>query len=152
MNDEPNFGQMQPELMKAGPRNVRVLVADDDAVIRVALSELIEARPDLILVGTAVDAQSAIALAVSSRPDVAVLDYKMPGGGVYAAREISRVSPGTAVLCLSAFGDPGTESRMRSAGATGFLIKGASTNDEIVASILAASRSGEDLRNQPGDV
>ncbi|MGH7761492.1 MAG: response regulator [Candidatus Dormibacteraceae bacterium] len=147
MADGPNFDQRQPELMKAGHGNVRVLVADDDAVIRVALSELIEGRLGLILVGTAVDAESAIALAVSSRPDVAVLDYKMPGGGVYAAREISRLSPGTAVLGLSAFGDPGTESRMRSAGATGFLIKGASTNDEIVASILAASRSGEDLRH-----
>lgn len=132
------------ELMKAGLRKVRVLVADDDAVIRVALSELIEGRRGLVLVGAAVDAQSAIALAASCHPDVALLDYKMPGGGVHAAREIVRLSPGTAVLCLSAYGDPGTESKMRSAGATGFLIKGASTNEDIVASILAAARHGED--------
>lgn len=131
--------------MKASLREVRILVADDDAVIRVALSQLIERRWGMTLVGTAVDAQTAIALAVSSRPDVAVLDYKMPGGGVYAAREIIRLSPGTAVLCLSAYGDPGTESKMRSAGASGFLVKGASSNDDIVASILAAARSGEDV-------
>jgi DNA-binding NarL/FixJ family response regulator len=137
--------------MEASLRSVRVLIADDDALIRVALSELIEGRYELDLVGTAADAQSAIAMAVSSRPDVAVLDYKMPGGGVYAAREIIRLSPGTAVLCLSAFGDPGTESKMRSAGATGFLIKGASTNDDIVASILAAARSGQDRGGPPGD-
>lgn len=151
MADEPNLANAH-ELMKTGLGNVRVLVADDDAVIRVALSELIEGRRGLVLVGTAVDAQSAIALAVSSRPDVAVLDYKMPGGGVYAAREIIRLSPGTAVLCLSAYGDPGTESKMRSAGASGFLIKGASTNDDIVASILAAARYGEDRRDRSGDV
>ena len=136
--------------MKAGPRNVRVLVADDDAMIRAALSELIGGRRGLVLVGTAVDAQSAIALAASSRPDVAVLDYKMPGGGVYAAREIIRLSPGTAVLCLSAFGDPGTESKMRGAGATGFLIKGASSNEDIVASILAAARHGQDTAGSIG--
>ena len=143
MADESNLADAQEE-MTTGLGNVRVLVADDDAVIRAALSELIDGRHGLVLVGTAVDAQSAIALAASSHPDVAVLDYKMPGGGVYAAREIIRLSPGTAVLCLSAYGDPGTESKMRRAGANGFLIKGASTNEDIVASILAAARHGQD--------
>ena len=151
MANEPNLANAR-EPMKTGPLNVRVLVADDDAVIRVALSELIEGRRGLVLVGTALDAQSAIALAVSSRPDVAVLDYKMPGGGVYAAREIIRLSSGTAVLCLSAYGDPGTESKMRSAGASGFLIKGASTNDDIVASIFAAAANGEERSDRSGDV
>src|SRR3989442_15978503 len=97
MADKPNLANAH-ELMETGLRNVRVLVADDDAVIRVALSELIEGRRGLVLVGTAVDAQSAIALAVSSRPDVAVRAYKTPGGGGYAARGIIRLSPGTAVL------------------------------------------------------
>ena len=60
--DEPNLANTH-ELMKTSLRSVRVLVADDDAVIRVALSELIEGRPELVLVGTAVDAHSAIALA-----------------------------------------------------------------------------------------
>lgn len=146
--DEPNLTNAH-DLMKTGLRNVRVLVADDDAVIRDALSELIEGRSGLVLVGAVADAPSAIALAASSRPDVAVLDYKMPGGGAYAAREIIRLSPGTAVLCLSAYGDPGTESKMRNAGASGFLIKGASTNDDIVASILAAARSGGDRHARP---
>jgi len=60
-------------------RDVRVLVADDDALIRSALSELIEGRPGLALVGTAVDAESAIALAISSRPDVA--HARLPDSG-----------------------------------------------------------------------
>jgi DNA-binding NarL/FixJ family response regulator len=129
-------------------RDVRVLVADDDALIRSALSELIEGRPGLALVGTAVDAESAIALAISSRPDVAVLDYRIPGGGVHAAREITRLCPGTAVLCLSAYGDPGTASKMLGAGAREFLVKGVSTNEDIVASILAAARIAQDPRDR----
>jgi DNA-binding NarL/FixJ family response regulator len=123
-------------------------VADDDALIRSALSDLIEGRPGLALVGTAGDAESAIALAISSRPDVAVLDYRIPGGGVHAAREITRQCPGTAVLCLSAYGDPGTASKMLHAGAKEFLVKGVSTNEDIVASILAAAHIAEDPRDR----
>jgi DNA-binding NarL/FixJ family response regulator len=134
--------------MKTRLRDVRVLVVDDDALIRSALSELIAGRPGLALVGTAVDAEGAIALAVSSRPDVAVLDYRIPGGGVRAAREIIRLCPGTAVLCLSAYGDPGTASKMLGAGAREFLIKGVSSNEDIVASILAAARIAEDPRDR----
>jgi len=135
--------------MKTRLRDVRVLVADDDALIRSALSDLIEGRPGLALVGTVGDAESAIALAISSRPDVAVLDYRLPGGGgVHAAREITRLCPGTAVLCLSAYGDPGTASKMLGAGAREFLVKGVSTNEDIVASILAAARIAEDPRDR----
>ena len=134
--------------MKTRLRDVRVLVADDDALIRSALSDLIEGRPGLALVGTAHDAESAIALAISSRPDVAVLDYRIPGGGVHAVREITRLCPGTAVLCLSAYGDPGTASKMLGAGAREFLVKGVSTNEDIVASILAAARIAEDPGNR----
>jgi len=134
--------------MKTRLRDVRVVVADDDALIRSALSDLIEGRPGLALVGTVGDAESAIALAISSRPDVAVLDYRIPGGGVRAAREITRLCPGTAVLCLSAYGDPGTASKMLGAGAREFLIKGVSSNEDIVASILAAARIAEDPRDR----
>ena len=134
--------------MKTRLRDVRVVVADDDALIRSALSDLIKGRPGLALVGTVGDAESAIALAISSRPDVAVLDYRIPGGGVHAAREITRLCPGTAVLCLSAYGDPGTASKMLGAGAREFLVKGVSTNEDIVASILAAARIAEDPRDR----
>ena len=134
--------------MKTRRRDVRVLVADDDALIRSALSDLVEGRPGLALVGTVGDAESAIALAISSRPDVAVLDYRIPGGGVHAAREITRLCPGTAVLCLSAYSDPGTASKMLGAGAREFLVKGVSTNEDIVASILAAARIAEDPRDR----
>jgi DNA-binding NarL/FixJ family response regulator len=122
-------------------RTVRVLVADDDALIRDTLTKLIQSRSDMELVGVVVDAESAIALAVSSRPDVAVLDYRMPGGGVYAAREIIRLSPETGIVCLSAYGDPSTASQMHEAGASAFLVKGVSSVEDIVASIRAAANT-----------
>ncbi len=128
------------DLMKIRMQPIRVLVADDDALIRGALTELIQSRPELELIGAADDAESAIGLAASSHPDVAVLDYVMPGGGAHAAREIIRLSPETAVLCLSAYPDPRMFSQMRSAGAQEFIVKGTSTIEEIVASITAAAR------------
>ena len=66
---------------------IRVLVADDEPAVRAALAELIETEDTLELVGTAKDAQEAIELAIRERPDVALLDVKMPaGGGPRAAR------------------------------------------------------------------
>lgn len=119
-------------------RAIRVLVADDDALMRTGLTDLINSRAELELVGAALDAEEAIKLAARLRPDVAVLDYRMPGGGVHATREIRRVSPGTTVLGLSAYDDLGTERQMLGAGAQEFLVKGECTIEELVASIMAA--------------
>lgn len=125
--------------MEMRTRDIRVLVADDDAFMRASLIELINSHVELELVGAARNADEAIKVAARWRPDVAVLDYRMPGGGVYATREIRRLSPATAVLGLSAYGDPGTEGQMRSAGARDFLVKGECTIEELVASILVAA-------------
>lgn len=110
--------------------------------MRASLTDLIKSRAELELVGAALDAEQAIKMAVDSRPDVALLDYRMPGGGVHATREIRRLSPGTAVLGLSAYGDPGTKGQMLSAGAQEFLVKGECTIEELVSSIVLAADSG----------
>ncbi len=125
--------------MKIESKTIRVLIADDDSGVRSALAELIQSRSELVLVGTAVNARQAIAMAATTHPDVAVIDYRMPGGGDHATREIVRRSPGTAVVCLSAYDNPATESRMLQAGARVFLVKGVSTIEDIVASILAGA-------------
>ena len=125
----------QPE-MRAGP--IRVLIADDDPMVRSALTQLIQSRSELVLVGAAADAQEAVAMTVATHPDVAVIDYRMPGGGDFATREIIKQSPGTAVLCLTAYDNPATESRLLQAGAMELIVKGKSTIEEIVASIIAA--------------
>ncbi len=136
-------GMVVRQQAKARTGTVRVLIADDDSVVRAALTELMESRTDLMLVGAAVDARQAISMAAASRPDVALIDYRMPGGGDYATREIMRRSPGTAVLCLSAYDNPATKSKMLKAGARDFLVKGVSTIEEIIASIEAVVTAHE---------
>jgi EAL domain-containing protein (putative c-di-GMP-specific phosphodiesterase class I)/response regulator of citrate/malate metabolism len=104
---------------------IRVLVADDEPVVRAALGELVEAEETLELVGVANDAQEAIDLALREHPDVALLDVKMPGGGgPRAAREIRAGSPQTRVVALSAYEDRTSVLEMLRAGAVGYLVKG----------------------------
>lgn len=76
---------------------LRVLVCDDDGMIREALSEVLCEEPDFDVVGVAADTDEAIALAALHRPAVAVVDVRMPGGGgARVAREIMRRSPAPA--------------------------------------------------------
>lgn len=133
-------GIVVTHLAKMSTTTVKILIADDDSVVRAALTELIQSRSDLMLIGTAVDARQAISMAAASHPDVALIDFRMPGGGDYATQEIIRRSPGTTVLCLSAYDNPATKSKMLKAGARDFLVKGVATIEDIVAAILARAR------------
>ncbi len=124
---------------------IRVMIADDEAELRAALGDLLSHEDSLELVGAAADADEAISLASDRRPDVAVLDVKMPaGGGPRAAREILRASPATRVIALSAHEDRATILEMFRAGAVGYLIKGAH-GGEIVHSILTVAHGGTSL-------
>src|SRR5262245_13187310 len=104
---------------------IRVMIADDEPILREALADLIAAEPSLELVGEAGDAEQAIALARARRPDVALLDVKMPaGGGPRAAREIRTCAPQTRIVALSAYDDRGSVLQMVECGAVGYLVKG----------------------------
>ena len=82
------------------------------------------------MVGFAADPEAAIDLAGTHRPDVAILDVKMPGGGgVRAAEGIHDASPGTRILAFSAWDDRETIRRMRRAGAAAYLVKGSAPDD-----------------------
>jgi PAS domain S-box-containing protein len=117
-----------------------VLVAEDEAALRDALSDLISREPGLELVGAAADTQEAEALAEQEKPDVALLDVKMPGGGgPRVAASIRSSSPATRVLALSAYEEPGNVLKMLRAGAVGYLVKGVAA-DEILEAIHRASR------------
>jgi DNA-binding NarL/FixJ family response regulator len=117
---------------------LRVLISDDDPMIRDALRDVLEAEPDIEVVGTAGDADEAIELAGEHAPAVVVLDVRMPGGGgPRAAREILRRRPGTRILAFSAYDDSGTVAEMMRAGSVEYLLKGAS-NTEIVAAVRRA--------------
>jgi EAL domain-containing protein (putative c-di-GMP-specific phosphodiesterase class I)/CheY-like chemotaxis protein len=113
---------------------IRVLIADDEIAVREVLATLIATDSGLDVVGTAGDAESAIELAARERPDVALLDVRMPGGGgARAAREIVRRSPDTRVVALSAFEDADSVLKMIRAGASGYIAKSESTHDILDA-------------------
>lgn len=117
---------------------LRVLVSDDDPMIREVLCEVLEAEPDIAVVAVAQNADEAIALAAQHSPAVVVLDVRMPGGGgPRAAREILDRAPGTRILAFSAYDDSGTVAEMMGAGSLDYLLKG-SPNTEIVAAVRKA--------------
>ena len=134
-----------PYMNHAATDPIRVLIADDEPALRGALAELLAHEDNVLLIGTAGDADEAIQLADDAQPDVALVDVKMPaGGGARAAREIVRVSPATRVIALSAFEDRPTVLAMLRAGAVGYLVKGTGA-DEIVGSIERVMSGGASL-------
>jgi DNA-binding NarL/FixJ family response regulator len=113
---------------------LRLLIADDDPVMRLLLGAIIRADPGLELVAEAQDADHAIALAAERRPHVAVLDFEMPGGGgLRAAQEIHARHPEIRLLALSAHEDDETRDAMAAAGASGYVVKGAPPADVLSA-------------------
>jgi DNA-binding NarL/FixJ family response regulator len=113
-----------PEDTGAG-RRIGVLLAEDDATLRSALVALLESHVRFGVLAAVGDAQEAVAAAAEQRPDVAIVDVRMPnGGGVWAAGEIRRVSPETRVIGYSGHDDPQTAREMADAGAVGYLVKG----------------------------
>jgi EAL domain-containing protein (putative c-di-GMP-specific phosphodiesterase class I)/FixJ family two-component response regulator len=121
---------------------IRVLLADDEPALRTALGELLSHVDRVELIGTAPDAEEAIRIAELGHPDVALVDVRMPeGGGPHAARGISRVSPTTRVIALSAYEDRANVLEMLRAGAVGYLVKGAGV-EELVEGIRKVAEGG----------
>ncbi|MEQ0564065.1 response regulator transcription factor [Amycolatopsis sp. NEAU-NG30] len=119
---------------------LRVLISDDDVMIRDVLREVLESESDIAVVAVAGDADEAIRLAEQHRPAVAVLDVRMPGGGgARAAREIARRSPETAILAFSAYADRTSIAGLAAAGVTEYLVKGA-PNTAIVEAVRRLGR------------
>ena len=132
----------------AGTTPIRVLLADDEPGLRTALGELLSHVERVELIGTAPDAKEAIRIAELGRPDVALVDVRMPeGGGPHAARGISRVSPATRVIALSAYEDRANVLEMLRAGAVGYLVKGADV-DELVDGIRTVAQGGTILSSE----
>jgi DNA-binding NarL/FixJ family response regulator len=113
---------------------IRVLVADDHPTFRRGLGALLTSLADVELVGEAVDGESAIELTASLRPDVVVMDLNMPGiGGVEATRRIVAAQPSVAVLALTMLDDDESVFAAMRAGARGYVVKGADTDDVLRA-------------------
>jgi PAS domain S-box-containing protein len=144
LNVDTTLGSLSSRITAGDVPPIRVLLAEDEEPLRSAISDLITSEPGLEVVGTAADAAEAIELAAATRPDVALVDVRMPGGGAHAATEIRKVSPGTRITALSAYEDKATVLEMLSSGAVAYLVKGISAG-EIVEAVRRAARGQASL-------
>jgi len=103
---------------------IRLLLADDQALVRGALAALLDLEPDLSVVAEVASGDEVVGAAREHRPDVALLDVEMPGmDGIAATRALREAMPGVRVLIVTTFGRPGFLRRALQAGASGFVVK-----------------------------
>lgn len=127
---------------------IRVLVADDHAIVRTGIRHVLESEPGFTVVGEAANGAEALELARSLSPDVAVLDISMPGvSGLHVTQELRRLSPDTRVLILSMHDN--TEYVLESvrAGAHGYILKDTAATELRTA--IHAVRGGESYFSPP---
>jgi DNA-binding NarL/FixJ family response regulator len=128
-----------------GGRAVRVLLVDDHALVRGALAGLLDAEPDLTVVGAAANGAEAVTLVTADPPDVVLMDLSMPVlDGVEATRQILARAPDVQVLVLTTFSDRTRVADALAAGAIGYLLKDAEPAD-VVAGVRAAARGESPL-------
>ncbi|MEO6062867.1 MAG: response regulator transcription factor [Thermoflexales bacterium] len=134
---------MEGRTMTEG-RKTRVMLVDDHEVVRLGLMTLINDRDDMAVVGEAGDAASAVREAERLKPDVILMDIRMPGeGGIEATRQIMARLPEMRIVMLTSFADDELLVRAISAGAVGYVLKQVG-NAELLRAIAAAAR-GEAL-------
>lgn len=115
-------------------RPLRILLADDHAVVRKGLRYLLEGQANHTVVGEAADGREAVRLCAELKPDVAVIDVAMPGlNGIDAAAQIVKANPSIAVVILSMHSDESYILRALSAGARGYLLKDSAEEDLLRA-------------------
>jgi DNA-binding NarL/FixJ family response regulator len=114
--------------------SIRVLIADDHPTFRRGLGALFASLPHLTVVGEASDGESAVSMAASLRPDVVVMDLHMPGlNGIEATRQVVGANPAVAVLVLTMMDEDESVFAAMRAGARGYVVKGADTEDVLRA-------------------
>jgi DNA-binding NarL/FixJ family response regulator len=120
--------------------SIRVLVADDQALVRAGFRQLLEREPDLDVIGEAADGAEAVELARRGRPDVVVMDVRMPNiDGLEATRRVLSERPAPRVLVLTTFDLDEYVFEALRAGASGFLLKDAAP-EELVSAIRLVAR------------
>jgi DNA-binding NarL/FixJ family response regulator len=119
---------------------ITVLLVDDHPLVRQGLHSVLSAAGDIVVAGEAGDGRAAIKLSAELQPDVIIMDLQLPGlHGIDATREIVASQPGPAVLVLTMFEDDDMVFAAMSAGAAGYLLKGANGADIITAVRAAAA-------------
>ena len=121
---------------------IRVLLADDHAVLRAGLRVLINGQPDMEVVGEASTGEEAVGLALAAKPDVVLLDLTMPGaGGIEATRRIVHDCPPARVLILTMHDDVAYLRSVLAAGASSYVLK-RSADTELLSAIRITHRGG----------
>jgi DNA-binding NarL/FixJ family response regulator len=121
-------------------RSIRVLIADDHPVVRDGLRGMLGGQDDLEVIGEAADGQEAVRLAMAMRPDVVLMDLRMPTlDGVTATERLLDAVPGVAVLVLTTYDTDADILRAVEAGATGYLLKD-TPREELFRAVRAAAR------------
>jgi DNA-binding NarL/FixJ family response regulator len=125
----------RPDLIVAENRALRVMIVDDQAVVRLGFQALLDSQPDISVVAVAADGREAVQHARTARPDVVLMDVRMPGmGGIDATRALQELQDPPHVLILTTFDlDEYVYDALR-AGASGFLLKDA-TPEQILDAV-----------------
>jgi DNA-binding NarL/FixJ family response regulator len=122
----------------------RILIADDHAMLREGMRELLEQEKDFDLVGEAADGEEAVKQAGELKPDIVIMDIVMPKlNGVEATKQIKQVSPATAILILTAYSDIRYIIGLLEVGACGYLLKNSPGKDVVKA--VREIRAGESV-------
>ncbi len=125
-----------------GPVTIRVFLLDDHEIVRRGLRELLEAGPDVVVVGEAGTAEEALSRIAATSPDVAVLDVRLPDGdGIEVCREIRSRHPEIACVMLTSFADDEAHHAAILAGASGYLLKQVRGN-ELLDGIVTVGSGG----------
>ncbi|MEV0266795.1 response regulator transcription factor [Streptomyces sp. NPDC050617] len=118
---------------------IRVLLADDEAMIRAGVRAVLSASPDIEVVAEAADGREAVDLTLKHRPDVTLLDIRMPRlDGLQAAAELRRTAPDSAVVMLTTFSEDEYITQALSSGVSGFLLKSGDPR-ELIAGVQAVA-------------
>ncbi|MGW7418244.1 response regulator [Streptomyces sp. NPDC054863] len=121
---------------------IRVLLADDEAMIRAGVGAILSSADDIEVVAEAGDGHEAVELALKHRPDICLLDIRMPKvDGLRAAEELRRVLPETAVMMLTTFSEDEYIASALGSGAAGFVLKSGDPR-ELIAGVQAVAEGG----------
>ncbi|MGH2382880.1 MAG: response regulator [Candidatus Limnocylindria bacterium] len=122
--------------------DVRILIADDHEVVRIGLASLLDRQPGFSVVGEARSGQEAVRLARQTRPDVVVMDIRMPdGSGIDACRAITSELPATPVVMLTSYADSDALFAAIDAGASGYVLKRVGST-ELVDAVRTVAGGG----------